>query len=243
MVQQAWSALPPADGPLRFAEVPFDHPLWILWSSGTAGVPKGIVQGHGGITVELLKALGLGVDLRPQDRYLFVTSTSWMVWNFLVGGLLHGSTIVLHDGSPTHPDTNGVWRIAARTGATVVGVGAAYLAAGEKADTRPAQELNLGALRTILQTGPAMAPGIWRWTHERFPGGPGSCNPAQRPQARDRRGRTAGRRKAEVAPRWGLRLPTHPAAHTALPRHAADHLTNAGVLARTQAGQDPGVVF
>ncbi|MFH8926777.1 AMP-binding protein [Streptomyces pristinaespiralis] len=89
--------LPPAEEPLVFADVPFDHPLWILWSSGTTGVPKGIVQGHGGIVVELLEALGLGAGLRPEDRYLFLTSTSWMVWNFLVGGLPHGS-----EGSVTH---------------------------------------------------------------------------------------------------------------------------------------------
>ncbi|SEM51019.1 acetoacetate--CoA ligase [Streptacidiphilus jiangxiensis] len=170
LVQHAWAALPAAAGPPRFVEVPFDHPLWILWSSGTTGVPKGIVQGHGGITLELLKALGLGADLRPEDRFLFVTSTSWMVWNFLVGGLLLGCTVILHDGSPTYPDIDGAWWVAERTGATVVGVGAAYLAAGEKAGARPADDLDLSRLRTILQTGSALAPSTWRWAHERFPG-------------------------------------------------------------------------
>lgn len=170
VVQHSWSTLPSAEGPLDFADVPFDHPLWILWSSGTTGVPKGIVQGHGGITVELLKALGLGADLRPEDRYLFVTSTSWMVWNFLVGGLLLGCTVILYDGSPTHPDVDGAWRVAERTGATVVGVGAAYLTAGENADARPAEDLDLSRLRTILQTGSALPPTTWRWAHDRFPG-------------------------------------------------------------------------
>ncbi|MFF4352876.1 acetoacetate--CoA ligase [Streptomyces sp. NPDC001530] len=163
-----WSALPAAEGPLEFADVPFDHPLWILWSSGTTGLPKGIVQGHGGIVVELLKALGLGADLRPDDRYLFITSTSWMVWNFLVGGLLHGSTIVLYDGSPTFPDVNGAWRVAERTGATMVGVGAAYLAAVEKSGTHPAAAFDLNRLRSILQTGSALPPSTWRWVHDRL---------------------------------------------------------------------------
>lgn len=166
--QHAWSALPPAGGPMEFADLPFDHPLWILWSSGTTGIPKGIVQGHGGIVVELLKALGLGVDLRADDRYLFITSTSWMVWNFLVGGLLHGSTVVLYDGSPTYPGIDGAWEIAERTGATVLGVGAAYLTAAEKADTRPADTFGLGRLRTVLQTGSTLPPSTWRWVHDRL---------------------------------------------------------------------------
>ncbi|MEU6273105.1 acetoacetate--CoA ligase [Streptomyces populi] len=166
--QHVWSALPPAHGPLEFADVPFDHPLWILWSSGTTGIPKGIVQGHGGIVVELLKALGLGVDLRADDRYLFITSTSWMVWNFLVGGLLHGSTVVLYDGSPTYPDVDGAWAVAERTGATVLGLGAAYLTAAEKADSRPADTFGLGRLRTVLQTGSTLPPGTWHWVHDRL---------------------------------------------------------------------------
>jgi acetoacetyl-CoA synthetase len=166
--QHAWSALPTAEGPLEFADVPFDHPLWILWSSGTTGIPKGIVQGHGGIVVELLKALGLGVDLRADDRYLFLTSTSWMVWNFLVGGLLHGSTVILYDGSPTFPGVDGAWQIAERTGATVVGLGAAYLTAVEKADVRPAETFRLDRLRTVLQTGSTLPPSTWRWVHDRL---------------------------------------------------------------------------
>ncbi|WP_406424266.1 acetoacetate--CoA ligase [Streptomyces sp. NBC_00873] len=166
--QHAWSALLGKEAELRFADVPFDHPLWILWSSGTTGLPKGIAQGHGGIVVELLKALGLGADLRSDDRYFFHTSTSWMVWNFMVGGLLHGATLVLYDGSPTHPDVNGVWRVAAQTRATMVGVGASYLVAGEKADAHPASEMDLSAVRSVLQTGSSLPESTWQWVYRRL---------------------------------------------------------------------------
>ncbi|MFJ3709979.1 MULTISPECIES: acetoacetate--CoA ligase [unclassified Streptomyces] len=168
VAQHSWSTLLDQDVPLVFADVPFGHPLWTLWSSGTTGLPKGIVQSHGGIVVELLKALGLGADLRADDRYFFHTSTSWMVWNFMVAGLLHGSTIVLYDGSPTHPDVNGVWRVAEQTRASVVGVGAAYLISGEKADAHPAAEADLSALRTVLQTGSSLPPSTWRWAQDRL---------------------------------------------------------------------------
>jgi acetoacetyl-CoA synthetase len=150
----------------EYAELDFDHPLWVLWSSGTTGTPKGIVQGHGGIVLELLKAVGLGSDVRADDRFFFMTSTSWMVWNYLVAGLMHGATIVLYDGSATYPDVNAVWSVAQDTGATMVGVGAGYLIAGEKAQARPGAELDLSRLRSILQTGSTLPPTAWHWTYE-----------------------------------------------------------------------------
>jgi acetoacetyl-CoA synthetase len=148
-----------------FERVAFDHPLWILFSSGTTGLPKGIVHGHGGILLEHLKSLGLCLDLGPEDRYLFYSSTSWMAWNYLVGGLLHGSTIILYDGSPIYGGQDGLWRVAARTGATVLGMGSAYVTACEKAGVELARRLNLSGLRTVVPTGSPLPPGGWRWLH------------------------------------------------------------------------------
>jgi acetoacetyl-CoA synthetase len=151
----------------EFAQVDFDHPLWVLFSSGTTGIPKGIVQGHGGILLEHLKSLGLCLDLGPDDRYLFHSSTSWMAWNFLVGGLLHGATIVTYDGSPGFPSTDALWTLAARTGATVLGMGAAYAAACAKAGVRLR---GLERLRTAIPTGSPLAPAGWEWLARELPG-------------------------------------------------------------------------
>jgi acetoacetyl-CoA synthetase len=150
-----------------FESVPFDHPLWILFSSGTTGLPKGIVQGHGGILVEHLKSLGLCLDIGSRDRYLFYSSTSWMAWNYLVGGLLHGASIILYDGSPAHPVRGGLWALAAATGATVLGMGSAYAIACEKHGVELGQ-LDLGALRTVIPTGSPLPPSGWAWLHEQL---------------------------------------------------------------------------
>jgi acetoacetyl-CoA synthetase len=154
---------------LTFERLPSDHPLWVLFSSGTTGLPKGIVHSHGGIVVEQLKAGALGLDLRPQDRFYFFSSTSWMVWNFLVGTLLRGCTIVLYDGSPGYPDLLANWRVAAATRATVFGTGAAYLSGCEKAGAEPARELDLSALRVVISTGSVLPRSTWKWFYSVLP--------------------------------------------------------------------------
>jgi acetoacetyl-CoA synthetase len=152
-----------------FAPLPFEHPLWILFSSGTTGIPKGIVQGHGGILLEHLKSLGLCLDLKPDDTYFFFSSTSWMAWNYLVGGLLHGSTIVLFEGSPTHPRLDGLWEGAARVGATVLGMGSAYVTACQKAEVDLRENHDLTRLRTVIPTGAPLPASGWRWLAEQLP--------------------------------------------------------------------------
>jgi acetoacetyl-CoA synthetase len=151
-----------------FEEVPFSHPLWVLFSSGTTGAPKGIVQSHGGVVVEHLKSLRLGTDVRAGDRFYFYSSTSWMVWNWLVGGLLVGAVPVLYDGSPGHPDVLGSWRAAASVGAHVFGAGAAYLTACERAGVELSTAGQLANLRTVISTGSPLPVGTQRWLSEQL---------------------------------------------------------------------------
>jgi acetoacetyl-CoA synthetase len=153
-----------ADDPapdLRFEPVPFDHPLWILYSSGTTGLPKPIVHGHGGIVLEHLKALSFHQDLGPGDVFLWYTTTGWMMWNYLVGGLLVGATVVLYDGAPT-----GLWELAAETGATYFGTGAPYLMASMKQGLRPGRDLDLSRLRGIGSTGSPLPPECFAWVYD-----------------------------------------------------------------------------
>ncbi|MFE7646670.1 acetoacetate--CoA ligase [Streptomyces phaeoluteigriseus] len=161
-----WSALTAADQEPAFEQVPFDHPLWVLYSSGTTGLPKAIVQSQGGILLEHLKQLGLHCDLGPEDRFFWYTSTGWMMWNFLVSGLLTGTTVVLYDGSPGYPDTAAQWRIAERTGATLYGTSAAYVMACRKADVHPARDFDLSTVRCVATTGSPLPPDGFRWLHD-----------------------------------------------------------------------------
>ncbi|MGW4378983.1 acetoacetate--CoA ligase [Kitasatospora sp. NPDC004531] len=155
-----------ADTEPVFEPVPFDHPLWVLYSSGTTGLPKAIVQSQGGILVEHLKQAALHLDLGPDDRFLWYTSTGWMMWNFLLAGLLTGTTIVTYDGSPGHPDTGALWSVAARTRTTVLGTSAAYVIASRKAELHPGRDLDLSAVRCIGTTGSPLPPDGFQWIYD-----------------------------------------------------------------------------
>jgi len=159
----------PGDGGagLEFAEVPSGHPLWVLYSSGTTGLPKPIVHSHGGIVLEHLKALCLHQDLGPGDVFCWYTTTGWMMWNYLAGGLLAGATLVAYDGSPTYPGTDALWRLAADTKMTYFGTGAPYLMACAKAGLAPGRDLDLTALRGIGSTGSPLPPEGFRWVYQR----------------------------------------------------------------------------
>ena len=152
--------------PLNFERVPFDHPLWVLYSSGTTGSPKGIVHGHGGIVLEHLKLLRFGLDLGPDDRLLLLASTSWMVWNTMVSGLLRGAPVVLLDGNPAGADMRRVWRTIEQLGVTVLGVGASLLHGTIKAGVSPRREFDLHTLREIMSTGSPLAADAYTWIAE-----------------------------------------------------------------------------
>jgi acetoacetyl-CoA synthetase len=161
-----WSELlsTPADpAPVR---VPFDAPLWILYSSGTTGLPKAIVQGHGGIILEHVKALALHGDLRPGSRFFWFTTTGWMMWNYLVSGLLVGATIVCFDGSPAYPDLGALWRLAADTRVDYFGASAPYLASCMSAGIRPADAGDLSCITAVGSTGAPLSPEGFAWVYD-----------------------------------------------------------------------------
>lgn len=151
---------------LESASLPFDHPLWVLYSSGTTGKPKAIVHGHGGIVLEHLKSHSLHLDLGPGDRFFWFTTTGWVMWNVLVGGLLTGSTIVLYDGNPGYPDSRTLWSLAERQKITYFGVGAAFLTACMNEGQTPGDNFDLTSVRTIGSTGSPLSVDAFSWCYE-----------------------------------------------------------------------------
>ena len=161
-----WPDLLGHETELAFEQVPFDHPLWVLYSSGTTGLPKAIVQGHGGILIEQLKSLTLGFDLKPGSRFFWFTTTGWMMWNVVVGALLTGATSLLYDGSPSYPDLNTLWSFAARAGITFFGISAGYIISCMKAGIEPGKMHDLSKLRGIGSTGSPLPPEGFQWVYE-----------------------------------------------------------------------------
>ncbi len=159
----SWAELTAEPAALEFARVPFDHPLWVLYSSGTTGLPKGIVHGHGGILLEHLKKMHLHLDAQAGDRVLWFSTTGWMMWNFLAGVLLTDAAIVLYDGNPGTPDLGRLWDLAEEAGVTTFGTSAAFVSSCMKAGVRPREGRELAALTAVGSTGSPLPPEGFRW--------------------------------------------------------------------------------
>ena len=164
---RAWDDVmdhPPVPAPeFEFEQVPFGHPLWVLFSSGTTGLPKAITHSHGGILIEQLKLQSLNMDLRPGDRLFFYTTSGWMMWNFLVSSLLLGVTPLLYDGHPAHPDPGVLWEMAQNAAVTMFGASPAYVSMLSKAGVVPAEKYDLSALATVMLAGSPVSPECGAW--------------------------------------------------------------------------------
>ncbi|BDG46916.1 acetoacetate--CoA ligase [Parageobacillus sp. KH3-4] len=165
-----WDEIIREKAELSYEYVPFDHPLWILYSSGTTGLPKPIVQGHGGILLEHLKSLMIEENITKESTFFWFTTTGWMMWNFLIGGLLVGATVVLYDGSPTYPDGNVLWELAEKARVTHFGTSAAFINICMKLGIKPKESYDFSDLEAVLSTGSPLTAEGFLWVYENVKG-------------------------------------------------------------------------
>ena len=164
---QLWQDFIDTDAELTFEQLPFNHPIWVVYSSGTTGLPKPLVHGHGGILLEFFKFLMLHMDLKPTDRFFWFSTTGWVMWNILQGGLLSGATSLLFDGNPGFPDLDVIWKYAQESKMTVFGTSAAYLSACMNSGLEPGRDYDLTRLRVVGSTGSPLSPEGFRWVYDK----------------------------------------------------------------------------
>lgn len=162
----SWQEATAGSAEPSFEQVPFDHPLWVLFTSGTTGKPKGIVHGHGGVLLEHVAQLGLQFEITARDRFFWYTTTNWMMWNLQVSALCLGATVLAYDGSPTYPDAGRMWEVVGEHGITVFGTSPGYLLASEKASLKPGTDHDLSGLRVLGSTGAPLGARSYFWVHD-----------------------------------------------------------------------------
>jgi acetoacetyl-CoA synthetase len=161
-----WDKMLNEDGELEFEQVDFDHPIWVVYSSGTTGLPKPIVHGHGGVIIEFMKLQGLHLDVKPGDVFFWFSTTGWIMWNVVQGSLLRGATAVLYDGNPGYPDMDVLWDLAEKAKATVFGTSAAFIMSCMNERMEPGVAHDLSALKTVGSTGSPLSPAGFKWVYD-----------------------------------------------------------------------------